>query len=79
MIMHMHTHTYLNIDAMANSEPVSTSTKEPRPNNPQQAKKFRKETNKALLTFVEDVHSLDQYKAEAALQILCAQIPQQFA
>ena len=62
----VYTNVYLNLETMASKEPVSSTTKEPRPNNPQQAETFRQETNKALLIFMDKIHSLDCYKAEAA-------------
>ena len=56
---------YLNI-AMADRDLSGTSTKEPGSNNPEQAEKFREETNKALLTLIDELQSFDRYKAEAA-------------
>ena len=52
-------------------EPVSSTTKKrPGPDNPQQAEVFRQETNKAIIVFVEEIHSFDHYKAEAAYKYL---------
>ena len=66
----VYTNVYLNLETMASKEPVSSTTKEPRPNNPQQAEAFRQETNKALTGFVEENHLLDHYKVEAAYKYL---------
>ena len=63
-----YTATYLCINVMADSDRSTTSTKEPRPNNPEQAEKFREETNKAFLTFIDELQSFDQYKVEAAFK-----------
>ena len=63
---HVCTATYLNINTMADSDISSTSTKEPRPNNPEQAEKFREETNKVLLTFIAELQSFNRFKAEVA-------------
>ena len=60
-----YTAAYLNI-TMADSNLSGISNKEPRPNNLEQAEKFREETNKALLTFIDELQSFDRYKAEAA-------------
>ena len=43
---------------------LASSSKGPGPNNPEQVAKFREETNKALLTFIDNLHSLDRYKAK---------------
>ena len=50
---------------MADNGTAGTSASEkPGPNTPEQVAKFREETNKALLTFVDNVQSFDRYKAE---------------
>ena len=60
-----YTAAYLEIDSMADNDTAGTSaSKEPGTNNPVQVTKFREETNKALLTFIDNLHSLDRYKAE---------------
>ena len=50
--------------------PVSSTTKEPRSNSPQQAEVFRQETNKMIIVFIEEIHSFDHYKVEAAYKYL---------
>ena len=51
-----------------NDEAGTSASKKPGPNNPEQAAKFREETNKALLTFIDSLQSLDRYKAEDTYQ-----------
>ena len=52
---------------MADNDTAGTSaSNDPGPNNPEQAAKFREETNKALLTFIDNVQSFDRYKAKTA-------------
>ena len=51
---------------MADSDPSTTSTKEPGPNNLEQVEKFRVETNKVLLTFIDELQSFGRCKVEAA-------------
>ena len=56
---------------MTNADHMSataTATKEPVPNNPEQAMVFKEATEWALIKFVDCIHSFDHYKNESACQ-----------
>ena len=50
------------------AEQEDTTMKEPRPNNPEEAKEYQKQTKKALQKFTERIHSFDRYQHESAYE-----------
>ena len=50
------------------AEQEDTTMKEPRPNNPEEAKVYQKQTNKALQKFTERIHSFDRYQRQSAYE-----------
>ena len=58
------------LDKMTDAEPMGTTAtpKEPGPNNLEQAKDFQEATDKALIKFVDRIHSFDHYKNELAYE-----------
>ena len=50
------------------AEQEDTTTKEPRPNNPEEAKEYQKQTKKALQKFTERIHSFDRYQHQSAYE-----------
>ena len=50
------------------AEQKDTTTKEPRPNNPEEAKEYQKQTKKALKKFTERIHSFDRYQHQSAYE-----------
>ena len=50
------------------AEQEDTTTKEPRPNNPEEAKEYQKQTKKALQKFAERIHSFDRYQHQSAYE-----------
>ena len=48
------------------AEQEDTTTKEPGPNNPEEAKEYQKQTKKALQKFTERIHSFDRYQHQSA-------------
>ena len=58
------------LDEMADAEPTGTTAaaKELEPNNPEQAKAFKEATGKALVKFVDSIHSFDHYQNESAYE-----------
>ena len=54
--------------SMTDKPPKDTPTREPGPNNPEEAVQFVKATNTALMKFVDRIHSFDRYKSESAYE-----------
>ena len=50
------------------AEQEDTTTKEPRPNNPEEAKEYQKQTKKALQKFTERIHSFDRYQHQSVYE-----------
>ena len=50
------------------AEQEDTTTKEPRPNNLEEAKEYQKQTKKALQKFTERIHSFDRYQHQFAYE-----------
>ena len=50
------------------AEQEDTTTKEPRPNNPEEAKEYQKQTKIALQKFTERIHSFDRYQHQSAYE-----------
>ena len=50
------------------AEQEDTTTKEPGPNNPEEAKEYQKQTKKALQKFTERIHSFDRYQHQSAYE-----------
>ena len=50
------------------AEQEDTTMKEPRPNNPEEAKEYQKQTKIALQKFTERIHSFDRYQHQSAYE-----------
>ena len=50
------------------AEQEDTTTKEPGPNNPEEAKEYQKQTKIALQKFTERIHSFDRYQHQSAYE-----------
>ena len=50
------------------AEQEDTTMKEPRPNNPEEAKEYQKQTKIALQKFTERIHSFDRYQHQPAYE-----------
>ena len=50
------------------AEQEDTTTKEPGPNNPEEAKEYQKQTKIALQKFTERIHSFDRYQHQSAFE-----------
>ena len=50
------------------AEQEDTTMKEPRPNNPKEAKKYQKQTKIALQKYTDRIHSFDRYQHQSAYE-----------
>ena len=50
------------------AEQEDTTMKDPRPNNPEEAKEYQKQTKIALEKFTERIHSFDRYQHQSAYE-----------
>ena len=50
------------------AEQEDTTTKEPRPNNPEEAKVYQEQTKIALQKFTDRIHSFDRYQHQSAYE-----------
>ena len=50
------------------AEQEDTTMKEPRPNNPEEAKEYQKQTTIALQKFTDRIHGFDRYQHQSAYE-----------
>ena len=50
------------------AEQEDTTMKEPKPNNPEEAKEYQKQTKIALQKFTDRIHSFDRYQHQSAYE-----------
>ena len=51
------------------AEQEDTTIKEPRPNNPEEAKEYQKQTKIALQKFTDRIHGFDRYQHKSAYEL----------
>ena len=67
--LELHSHSKEQNNTTANmAEQEDTTMKEPRPNNPEEAKEYQKQTKIALQKFTERIHSFDRYQHQSAYE-----------